>query len=293
MSRMIRPALAALLMMAPLAPSVQAQDWRGTPVYGNVRLSAGFTPDPHKLSVTAGGAIDASRVNAEGCIGQIGGNPDYVLNYSADDMPLYVRATSDGDTSLVVRDPLGQWHCNDDTNGLDPEVAFTSPRSGAYAIWVGAISGESVGAELHLSELASDGGSAASIDMSSAATFGEIILRSGFTPDPHQIEMTAGGNIQAAQIDSSCTGFIAASPDYEVTYRDAGSYPLSFTFNGRGDTTLMINAPDGSWHCDDDSAGNNNPRVVFRDAMDGVYDVWVGSYGSDMIGGTLSISEVD
>lgn len=292
MSRLIRPVLAAAILLAPLATSVQAQDSRGTPVYGSVRLSSGFTPDPHKLSVTAGGAIDASRVNASGCIGQIGGNPDYVLNYTAGEMPLYIRATSDEDTSLVVRDPQGRWQCNDDTNGLDPEVGFENPRSGNYAIWVGAVSGSSVAAELHISEISGDTDSSAAIDMSAQANFGEIILRSGFTPDPHSIEMTAGGNIQAGSVNGSCSGFVSSSPDYEVTYRDAGSFPLTFAFTAKGDTTLMINGPDGSWYCDDDSGGNGNPRVVFSDASDGVYDVWVGSYSGEMIPGRLTISEV-
>lgn len=291
MSRLIRPVLVAAIVLAPLATSAQAQDWRGTPVYGSVRLSAGFTPDPHKLSVTAGGSIDASRINASDCVGRIGGNPDYVLNYTADDMPLYIRATSDEDTSLIVRDPQGRWQCNDDSDGLDPEVGFDDPRSGNYAIWVGSVNGPSVSAELHISEISGNVGNG-NVDMAAAATYGEIILRSGFTPDPHTIEMTAGGTLLASTMDSSCQGYVAMAPDYEVTYRDAGNFPLTFTFTGKGDTTLMINAPDGSWYCDDDSGGNNNPRVVFRDAMDGVYDIWVGSYDSQMVPGTLSISEI-
>ena len=293
MSRLIRPVLAACLMLAPLATSAQAQDWRGTPVFGNVRLSAGFTPDPHTVSLTAGGSIDASRVNATGCIGNIGGNPDYVLNYSADDMSLYIRATSSEDTSLVVRDPQGRWQCDDDTHGLDPEIHYSSPRSGSYAIWVGAVNENTVSATLQISEISAENSSDSSgINAGAEANFGEVILRSGFTPDPHNVEMTAGGSIQASTVDSSCTGYISSAPDYEVTYRDAGSFPLTFTFLAKGDTTLVINGPDGSWYCDDDSAGGNNPRVVFRDAMDGVYDIWVGSYNDEMITGKLTISEV-
>lgn len=292
MSRLIRPVMVACLVLAPLATSAQAQDWRGTPVYGTARLSAGFTPDPHTVSLTAGGPIDASRVNASDCIGNIGGNPDYVVNYAADDMSLYIRATSDSDVSLVVRDPRGNWQCNDDSDGLNPEVAFESPRAGSYAIWVGAVGQNTVSAELQISELSGNIGGGGGVDASAQATFGEVILRSGFTPDPAIVDITAGGSIRASTVHSSCSGVIASSPDYEVTYRDAGSFPLSFTFRAKGDTTLVINAPDGSWYCDDDSAGGGNPRVVFSDAMDGVYDIWVGTYGDDPIPGKLSISEV-
>lgn len=293
MSRMIRPVLGACLVMAALATSAQAQDWRGTPVYGTARLSAGFTPDPHTVSLTAGGPIDASRVNAGDCIGNIGGNPDYVVNYSADDMSLYIRASSDGDVSLVVRDPSGNWQCNDDSDGLNPEVSFDSPRSGNYAIWVGAVGDDTISAELEISEIGSGRVSAGeSVDASATANFGEVILRSGFNPDPQVIDMVAGGSVQASTLDSRCAGYVSASPDYEVTYRDAGSYPLSFTFRSKADTTLVINGPDGQWYCDDDSGGNADPRVVFRDAMDGVYDIWVGSYSGEMANGKLSISEI-
>ncbi|MHC3126829.1 hypothetical protein OB03_05735 [Brevundimonas sp. GN22] len=290
---MIRPVLGACLVMAALATSAQAQDWRGTPVYGTARLSAGFTPDPHTVDLTAGGPIDASRVNASDCVGNIGGNPDYVVNYSADDMPLYIRASSDSDVSLVVRDPRGNWQCNDDTNSFDPEVSYGSPRSGSYAIWVGAVGENTVSARLEISEISGESaGSSDGVDTSAEATFGEVILRSGFTPDPAVVDITAGGTIRASNLDSSCAGVIASAPDYEVTYRDGGNFPLTFTFRAKGDTTLVINAPDGSWYCDDDSGGGNNPRVVFRDAMDGVYDIWVGTFGDDPIPGKLSISEV-
>lgn len=292
MSHFLRPALAVCLALAPVA-TAQAQDWRGTPVYGSVRLSAGFTPDPHEVNVTAGGSIDATNIRDAECVGMIGRNPDYVVNYSADDLSLYIRAESDGDTSLVVRDPRGFWNCDDDTNGLDPEVRFTSPRSGNYHIWVGTLADEPISATLSISELSGGtSGGRSLVDMSATATYGEVILRSGFTPDPHTVEIVSGGSIDASDVSSECRGMISSSPDYEVTYRDAGSFPLTFSFVSRGDTTLVINAPDGSWYCDDDSGGKQNPRVHFRDAMDGVYDIWVGNFGGSA-SGELRISEID
>ena len=296
MTRIAQLVLAAAIVIAPTAAS--AQDSRGTPVYGTVRLSSGFAPDPHTINLTAGGSISADRINANGCVGQIGSNPDYVVNYSAESLDLYIRANSSEDTSLVVRDPGGRWQCNDDYNGLNPEIRISSPRSGSYAIWVGSVSGESVQARLEISELreatSSDAEDASSIDMSAEASFGEVILRSGFNPDPHRVEITSGGTIDASSINSQCAGQIASAPDYELTYRDAGNFPLSFSFiSGEGDTTLVINGPDGQWYCDDDSAGNQNPRVVLRDAQDGVYDIWIGSFGGGNYTGQLQISEIN
>mgnify|MGYP000899891616 CR=1 FL=1 len=297
MSRLIRPALAACLVLAPVA-TAQAQDWRGTPVYGEVRLENGFTPDPHTVNIQAGGNRDASSVKAAGCIGQIGNNPDYVVRYRAGSLPLYIRAESSSDTSLVVRAPNGNWSCDDDSAGnLNPQVAFNSPDSGTYHIWVGSLNGSVVPATLQVSELTASidtgSGSSDQPDLSAEATYEEIILRSGFTPDPRTIEMVAGGPIRASNLSSQCTGYIARVPDVELTYRDNGNYPLVFTFASRADTVLVINAPDGNWYCDDDSNGNLDPRVTFNSPQAGIYDIFVGTLDGEMANGTLSITEID
>ncbi|WP_312127553.1 hypothetical protein [Brevundimonas sp.] len=292
MSRFIRPVLIAALAMAPVT-AAQAQDWRGTPVFGQVRLEAGFTPDPHVVELTAGGGTDAGRLAGGRCNGNIGHNPDYVLRYTAGDMPLNIRVTSSEDTTLVIRDPGGSWQCNDDANDLNPEVGFPRPASGNYHIWVGTFNENTANARLEISELASsEVASGSTIDMSQEANFGEVILRAGFTPDPHTVTMAAGGSVSASSVDGQCSGYVSQAPDYELTYRANGSNPLTFTFASDGDTTLMINAPDGSFYCDDDSDGDLNPRVHFNRAQEGVYDVWVGTISGEIESGTLSISEI-
>ena len=292
MSPLIRHAVVACLVMAPAA-TAQAQDWRGTPVYGEVRLQNGFTPDPHTVNVQAGGNRDASSIKAAGCIGHIGSNPDYVVRYSAGSLPLYIRASSSSDTSLVVRAPNGNWSCDDDSGGdLDPQIVFNSPDSGAYHIWVGSLNDAVVSAQLQISELAGASYSDQP-DLAAEATFEEIILRSGFTPDPRTISMVAGGSLEAGNLGSNCVGKIARVPDVELTYRDNGNFPLVFTFNSSADTTLVINAPDGNWYCDDDSDGNLDPRVTFNSPQGGVYDIFVGTIDGEMASGTLSITEVD
>ena len=57
---------------------------------------------------------------------------------------------------------------------------------------------------------------------------------------------------------------------------------------------LVINDPTGEWWCSDDSFGGFNPSIDFATGPDGVYDIWVGTYVSDVfIPGTLSITELD
>lgn len=122
------------------------------------------------------------------------------------------------------------------------------------------------------------------------ATFGEISLSAGFTPDPYNIELTAGGHINGARLPGSCIGNISDAPDFEVTY-DAGGLPLVFRTISSADTTLIINGPDGSWYCDDDSFGDGDAQVRFSRPRSGTYDIWVGVLGDNTASATLQITE--
>ena len=124
-------------------------------------------------------------------------------------------------------------------------------------------------------------------DSSKTATYGEIVLRAGFTPDPYRVSVTAGGGIDAyadTPLPAACVGNVADAPDFEVTY-EAGRLPLVFRTLSSVDTTLIINGPDGSWSCDDDSYGDGDAEVRFNNPQSGTYDIWVGKFGS---GGTAS-----
>lgn len=130
-------------------------------------------------------------------------------------------------------------------------------------------------------------------DFTEPPSFGSVRLDAGFLPDPHTRELTAGGSIQASSRFPQCRGYIANAPDYSVTYT-AGASPLIFTVDSDRDTTLVINGPDASWHCDDDGAESPlNPLVRFDDPQSGRYDIWVGTYaqgsGADA---TLFVSEI-
>ena len=59
--------------------------------------------------------------------------------------------------SFVVRDPNGNWWCNDDGgfNGFNPAMQFDRPASGLYDIWVGTYHGGIAPATLAISELES------------------------------------------------------------------------------------------------------------------------------------------
>ncbi|WP_425230038.1 hypothetical protein [Sphingomonas sp.] len=290
--------------------------------YGARTLNGGFTPDPFRAAVTAGGELDASTLGGA-CRGWIARAPDYKITYnpsSGSSLPLVVSVASGSDTMLAINDPNGNWYCDDDSGeGVNPALRFTHPVSGRYDIYVGTYErGVSPSAQLRVSELSSsspsfrdinqNGNSASSDDdrpdPSAASYNGEVTLTTGFTPDPHTRRVTAGGTINAHVVGSQCTGFVGHQPDYKVTYRGSGAtnnsgkvggggqLPLLIGVTSNADTTLAINGPDGRWYCDDDSGEGTNPLVTFSAPQSGRYDIFVGTYASGSTApATLTVSE--
>jgi hypothetical protein len=292
-------AAAALgLMTAPAAAQQLNSGASGT--YGQVRLTSGFEPDPHNVTLNAGGSYDASRINSD-CRGYIATRPSFSLNYRARELPLYIGAVSDADTTIVVRAPDGSWRCDDDSGGaLNPVVNWSDPVSGRYQIWVGrfGVEGEVSPATLHISEIGgpSQSASAGGPDFTLDPAYGTIALAAGFQPDPHTQAIAAGGSIDASSLGQpGCVGFIAQAPDYRVNWTaGSGALPLIFSVAAEADTTLVINDAQGNWVCDDDGGDSGmNPSVRFENAASGQYDIWVGTYAQGGLqDSTLHVSEL-
>ena len=142
--------------------------------------------------------------------------------------------------------------------------------------------------------------SATAQDYSLPPTFGVISLESNFLPDPNWISVLAGGNIQAEFSDTAsgnrCVGYFADAPDMRMHFTTADfGYPLSFFVDSREDTVLLVNTPDGQWHCNDDSM-RLNPAITFDTPLAGQYDIWVGTYSpsnGNYPPAVLSITELE
>lgn len=111
--------------------------------FGSVRLRAGFTPDPYRVRVTAGGPVSVLYVTAGAtstgneCTGYASSAPDYKLNWSGRSGRLEFDFDGDGDTVMIIRTPDGDWYCNDDGGrSYNPEITFRNPDTGTYAIWI-------------------------------------------------------------------------------------------------------------------------------------------------------------
>jgi hypothetical protein len=120
-------------------------------------------------------------------------------------------------------------------------------------------------------------------------TYGAVKLKAGFTPDPHKADVVAGGNIRTKL--GGVNAWIANPPDFRLFYT-AGRFALTFYVRSRGDTTLLINQPDGTWIADDDSGGNLNPQIRLGRPQSGRYDIYVGTVGRDTVNATLFITEL-
>lgn len=292
-SRLLLLLLLSGMLLCPVH-AAQAQSVGATPNFGDLRLKEGFLPDPQSVSVTSGGNVD---VDIGGCsYGYVSDAPDVDLYYtSSGGSALYIYAEGEGDTMLLVNTPDGQWQCDDDGHGdLDPVIYIPAAADGLYNIWVGSYSDENHSATLFVSEIDPDGGSGSSgqPDLSLDPRYGTVRLEGGFLPDPHTVEVTAGGSIEV-DVGACSYGFVANAPDVDFYYTVSGGRDLYIYVEGSEDTTLLINQPDGSWVCDDDGHTGTNPLVVFPKAAGGLYDIWVGTYGDELSDATLYISERD
>lgn len=121
-------------------------------------------------------------------------------------------------------------------------------------------------------------------------TFGSVMLKAGFLPDPFKKDVQAGGAIKTNL--GGVNAYVAKAPDFSLTYTK-GTYPLTFTVKSVGDTTLLINLPDGTWVADDDGGGGLDPLIRIANPSSGRYDIYVGTFGKNLVPATLYITEFD
>lgn len=115
--------------------------------------------------------------------------------------------------------------------------------------------------------------------------FGSYSLSAGFTPDPYNVNVVAGGNIDASRLGGGCAGMISDAPDVRLNFNGGR---ISIGANSGSDTTIVVNAPDGRWYCNDDFQGLN-PRVTINGS--GQYDIWVGTFGGGTANATVYFTE--
>ncbi len=253
--------------------------------FGTVTLTPGFVPDPHTVSGTSGGSTDSSTWNTS-CRGWVSPTPDHILMSSGNfpNLRLLVNGGAQ-DLTIVVQKPDGTYLCNDDAEGRNPIVQSPFP-AGQYKIWIGSYTaGVNAPYNLGFSELMSStcaalgdpGGGTAPVVPTAGGTsnFGTVTLTPGFVPDPHVATGNAGGPLDATSWNATCRGFVTQTPDH--LFQSSGNFSfLKIMVSSTEDTTLVVQKPDGSYVCNDDTEGLN--PVVTGAFPPGTYRIWIGSY---------------
>jgi hypothetical protein len=126
-------------------------------------------------------------------------------------------------------------------------------------------------------------------------TFGRVALAADFQPDPHRVEITAGGKDRVdGRLGAECVGFIEASkPDFVLDYV-AGQFDLFVYATSDADIAIVLRAPDGSWHCNDDGDNRGvDPTLRLGRPQSGRYAIWVSTVEGGEADAELLISEAD
>lgn len=195
------------------------------------------------------------------------------------------------------------WWENCDGVGTAQAVIIARPPGGEFTVLVAITmtseadlaAADEIVNSFYVQNLTGDGGA---LDAGLDANYGAAELTSGFEPDPATLVMQAGGDIDvSAYLGGECAGFVTAQPDLDFAITGITGTSLRFYFvadDPGADTVMVINDPNGEWWCADDSYDTLNPTIDFIEAVDGTYDIWVGTYVSgELIPGTLSITELD
>lgn len=130
-----------------------------------------------------------------------------------------------------------------------------------------------------------------------AADPAHIELQAGFMPDPHTAQLTLAGHDPASSLAANCPGYVDASrPSAVIRYQALADKSQLGIFTAAGvDTVLVIEAPDGSRYCNDDSdfLASGAAGLVMESAVSGDYLIWVGTYEDDTqeSHATLAITE--
>lgn len=247
---------------------------------------------PLSVELTAGGPTSAGEI-APGCSGHIDASAaDLFLEVPEGTETLSLYATAQGDLTLVVVDPEGTLHCNDDSWDLHPAVVLEQPPAGSYAVWVGNWSTGTLPATFF---------AASGEPQWDAALPGETGLDFGGEPGEWAIvtedmldgsvtswSVTAGGRDSASSLHESCYGNLDAANPNLVLELDEAVAELSLYARSESDTALVVQAPDGDWHCNDDSHGLD-PAVTLYDLGPGEISVWVSLWGEGSAPASLNL----
>ncbi len=126
----------------PTSTPANQLDYSASPNYGTANLSAGFSPDPYSVGMTTGGPVNTAYLGGS-CSGFATSAPDLRINFGGGGSSLLriYFTGANGDPTMVVNDPYGNFYCVDDSFGtVNPTIDFNNPAGGEYDVWIGSYS---------------------------------------------------------------------------------------------------------------------------------------------------------
>jgi serine protease Do len=305
------PLLTPSPVIAPTATPIPATALNPTlpASSGTDDLTAGFLPDPYYRIVFGGGALDAAESTVgDECFGYAAGAPVFRLNWSGSSTRLrFLFAPFDdaADGALIVLDPEGAWHCNRDFAGgyARPQVEFVNPLAGTYTVWVSneAARNEAAPGALYVTEKQYSPETVPAAGTAPTGAIGGLtpgvsaFVFDAAAPDPYAIPGSlGGGDIDMGAQNANCPGMYTAFPSFGFTLSQPTEYLRVFFVSDepRADAALIVQMPDGTWYCNDDSFRTKQPTVdVIGNLATGGVSVWVGSFNpGESIPGTLYLT---
>lgn len=107
---------------------------------------------------------------------------------------------------------------------------------------------------------------------------------------PNSYNVIAGGDQALRACGFNNTGYVISRPDFEFQLDGLEGYNrLNIRVNAGCDTVLLVNDAYGRWHFNDDGGNGLNPSMDIMGAPSGVYDIWVGTYGTGTCNATLTL----
>lgn len=263
----------------------------GPPRHGRIALSADADRRRQHLAAATVRVSEPASTLDSACPGYVDPDAaDIVLTLDDQQDNLSLFAESHEDLVLMVLDPSGLWHCDDDSYGFNPAVTVSPAEAGAYRIHVGGYSRDITGDFDLFANLGvprwrystgqpydGDAGLATGIlGFDAAPSGGRLYLEPGIVTDRAPIRLVNRTGI-AAEISPDCAGYMDPSRPDTVLTLDRVEPRVTVYAASEADTTLMLRTPDGGILCNDDFVGLN-PGIVMTDAEPGDYAIWVGSY---------------
>ena len=128
------------------------------------------------------------------------------------------------------------------------------------------------------------------VDLSQKA-YVSLDIQAGNPLDPFIVSVNGGGSLNASALGGECSGYVNIEPVARINWQGEASMSRVFFYSDH-DPTLIVQTPDGEFHCNDDAnVLLLDPSITFENPQPGIYNIWVGSYHPDqLIPGVLVVT---